>query len=101
MERMKGMMAYCDMRGFLSFLILFFLSKKPMNGKQLSEELERRKGIRPSPGTIYPALKSLREAGMIKEKKSGKSIEYTLTKKGKDELHAAKNCFCRMFSGVM
>ena len=60
---------YCDMRGMLSFLILFLLSKKEMNGQELAEELEKRKGEKPSPGTIYPALKNLREAGLIKENK--------------------------------
>ena len=59
----------CNMRGFLSFLLLFLLSKKSMNGQELADELEKRKGDRPSPGTIYPALKSLREMGWIGEKK--------------------------------
>ena len=54
----------CDMRGLLSFLILFLLSKKPMHGQEIANELERRKGIRPSPGTIYPALK----VGLFKNK---------------------------------
>ena len=62
------------MRGMLSFLILFLLSKKAMHGQELTEEIGRRKGDEPSPGTIYPALKSLKEAGLIKEKKDGKTI---------------------------
>ena len=54
----------CDMRGMLGFLILFLLSKKPMHGQELAGEIANRKGEKkPSPGTIYPALKSLREAG--------------------------------------
>lgn len=88
------------MRGMLSFLILFLLSKKSMNGKEISKEIGKRKGNRPSPGTIYPALKSLREAGLIKEKKTGKSISYSLTEDGKRGLKAAKQQFCRTFVGV-
>ena len=91
----------CDMRGMLSFLILFLLSKKEMHGQELAEEIRRRKGDRPSPGTIYPALKSLREAGLIKEKKEGKTITYTLTEEGKEGLKIAKKQFCRTFGGVM
>ncbi len=90
----------CDMRGMLSFLILFLLSKKPMHGQEIAGELEKRKGVRPSPGTIYPALKTLKEAGMIREKKSGKNLVYSLTPQGRRELDAAKRHFCRAFRGV-
>ena len=78
------------MRGMLSFLLLFLLSKKAMTGQQLAEELEKRKGEKPSPGTIYPALKQLREQGLIKETKEGKEISYTLTEIGKKGLKDAK-----------
>src|SRR3989344_5379430 len=85
----------CDMRVMLSFLILFMLSKKSMHGQQIADELEKRKGCRPSPGTIYPALKMLK-----KEKKSGKTITYSLTPLGKKGLSEAKKRFCRTFTGV-
>ena len=69
----------CDMRGMLGFLILFLLSKKPMHGQELADEIARRKeGEKPSPGTIYPALKSLREMGFIRsDEKEGKTIVYS------------------------
>src|SRR5215213_231630 len=69
----------CDMRGMLGFLILFLLSKEPMHGQALADEIAKRKGEKPSPGTIYPALKNLREAGFImeEENKDGKTIVYT------------------------
>ena len=98
---LQGAEYCCDMRGFLSFLILFLLSKREMSGKELSEEIERRKGDKPSPGTIYPALKHLREHGFITESKQGKSIKYALTSGGKRALKTAKVQFCRTFSGVM
>jgi DNA-binding PadR family transcriptional regulator len=90
----------CDMRGMLSFLILFLLSKKPMHGQEIADELEKRKGSRPSPGTIYPALKSLKESGLIEEKKGGKIITYTLTKEGERVLKISKQQFCRTFTDV-
>ena len=92
--------SYCDMRGFLSFLILFILSKKSMHGQEIALELEKRKGCKPSPGTIYPALKQLKENNLIKEKKEGKTIVYSLTQEGKKELDYAKIQFCRTFSDV-
>ncbi|MFH1364188.1 MAG: PadR family transcriptional regulator [Candidatus Aenigmatarchaeota archaeon] len=91
---------HCDMRGMLSFLILFMLSKKPMHGQEIAKEIEKRKGEKPSPGTIYPALKNMREAGLIKETKEGKNITYELTERGKKDLNVAKAHFCKVFSGV-
>ena len=90
----------CDMRGMLSFLMLFLLSKRPMCGQEISQEIERRKGERPSPGTIYPALKALKESGLIKERKSGKTITYSLTMEGENVLKEAKRRFYRTFMGV-
>ena len=90
----------CDMRGMLSFLILFMLEKKPMHGQEIADEMEKRKGARPSPGTIYPALKHLKEADFIQEKKEGKNIVYTLTAEGQRALKVAKKQFCRTFTDV-
>lgn len=97
---MKKQEYCCDMRGLLSFLILFLLSKKPMHGDEIADEIGKRKGSKPSPGTIYPALKCLKEAALIKEKKSGKKITYTLTESGKIVLKSAKQQFCRTFVDV-
>jgi PadR family transcriptional regulator PadR len=92
---------YCDMRGMLGFLILFLLSKKPMNGQEIADEIANRKGERPSPGTIYPALKNLRLMGFIGiEEKERKTISYNLTERGKSALKVAKRRFARTFLGV-
>lgn len=91
----------CDMRGMLGFLILFLLSKQPMHGQELADEIARRKGEKPSPGTIYPALKNLREMGFIRaEEKEGKIIVYSLTEQGKNALTIAKRRFVKTFLGV-
>ena len=90
----------CDMRGMLSFLILFLVSKKPMNGTEIADEMEKRKGSKPSPGTIYPALKSLKEAELIKEKRSGKKISYTITKSGQKVMKISRIQFCKTFKDV-
>jgi len=90
----------CDMRGFLGFLILFLLSQKSMHGQEIAEEIAKRKGEKPSPGTIYPALKGLREAGFLEEEKVGKTITYALTPRGKKALSIAKRKFTKTFLGV-
>lgn len=90
----------CDMRGMLSFLILWLLSKKPMHGQEIAKELEKRRGFKPSPGTIYPALKDLKKRGLIKGEKKGKVVVYSLTKKTKKEVEKACTYFCRAFYDI-
>jgi PadR family transcriptional regulator, regulatory protein PadR len=85
----------------LGFLILFLLSKKPMHGQEIADEITRRKGEKPSPGTIYPALKNLRQMGFINsDEKEGKTIVYTLTERGRNALRISKRRFIRTFLGV-
>ncbi len=72
-----------------------------MHGQEITDEIEKRKGVRPSPGTIYPALKHLKEIGFIKEKKQGKIITYTLAKEGEKAFKIAKVQFCRIFIDVI
>ncbi|MBI3588031.1 PadR family transcriptional regulator [Candidatus Micrarchaeota archaeon] len=89
------------MRGFLSFLILWLLSKKPMSGAELAREMEKRKGCRPNPGTIYPALKELaRKKAIVAHAKEGKEKTYSLTPMGKEQLDACANSFCKIFYDV-
>ena len=91
----------CDMRGLLGFLILFLVSNKSMHGQEIADEIAKRKGEKPSPGTIYPALRSLRDSGFLDEQKEGKTIIYNLTQKGKKALEIAKRKFSRTFLGVL
>ncbi len=88
----------CDMRGFLSFIVLRLISKKNMSGEDIRQEIKRRRGTKPSSGTIYPVLKSLNESGFIQEiKDGGKEKKYKLTKKGKKELQVATRKFVQIF----
>ena len=88
----------CDMRGFLSFIVLRLVSKKNMSGDELREDLAKRKGHKPSPGTIYPVLKALSESGFIQEVKNGGKVKrYKLTRKGHKELEIATRKFCEIF----
>ena len=90
----------CDMRGMLSFQILWLLSKKPMNGQEVSEELRKRRGTKPTPGTIYPALKDLRTRKMVEMEKKGRTITYTLSNEGKEGLDKACKYFCNAFGEI-
>ena len=88
----------CDMRGFLSFIVLRMMDKKNMSGEEISQDIKIRKGSRPSPGTIYPVLKSLSRSGFIEEIKKGSKIKkYKITNKGRKELRLATKKFCQIF----
>ncbi len=72
-----------------------------MSGEEICQELERRKGSRPSPGTIYPVLKTLRENGWITEcDVCGKEKKYHLTLEGKKELKVATKKFICLFGDM-
>lgn len=90
----------CDMKGLLSFLILLLLSKKKMTGQQIINEIGKRKEHKPSPGTIYPALKSLKAQKLIKEKKEGKERIYSLSAEGKASFLLSKKVFNKTFRGI-
>ena len=91
----------CDMRGYLSFLILWIVSKKPASGAEIARELEKRKGCKPNPGTIYPALKELVEKKAITvAPKGGKEKVYSITPLGRSQMETARNSFCKAFYDV-
>lgn len=90
----------CDMRGMLSFLILWLLSKKPMYGQELAKEISKRRGTKPNPGTIYPALRELKKRGLIELKKEGRTTNYYITKKGRKGIQTACEYFCKAFGEI-
>lgn len=90
-------MAHCRMKGFLSFLILWLVSKKGMTGAEMALELEKRKGRKPSPGTIYPVLKNLKDKGLLS---MDENKRYSLTKRGRKELEVHLNTFFRTFCDI-
>ena len=90
-------MSHSRMKGFLSFLILWLVHKKNMTGAEIALELEKRKGRRPSPGTIYPVLKHLKDAGLLS---IDESKCYSLTKRGRKELEAHLNTFFQTFCDI-
>ncbi len=91
----------CDMRGMLSFQMLWLLSKRAMNGEELAEEIEKRRGEKPKAGTIYPALKALSQKKLVKGVKKGKSVYYSLTPAGKKVLGHAVDHFCSSFGEII
>ncbi len=91
----------CDMRGMLSFRILYLLSKRDMYGQELAEELTKKKGDKLSPGTIYPALKDMVEKGLIKYRNEGRRKIYSITELGIEGFDSASAYFRQEFSEIL
>jgi DNA-binding PadR family transcriptional regulator len=85
------------MRGFLSFLVLWMLRKEPMTGMEIAKEMEKRKGHRPSPGTIYPVLKVMKKRGLLE---MDEEKRYSLTEKGREELDRGLDRFFGTFFDI-
>ena len=92
--------ACCDMRGLLSFQILWELGKKPMNGQELAKRIAVRRGSKPTPGTIYPALKDLFSRNLIEKTLEGRQVIYKLTIVGRKGLLEACRYFYRAFGDI-
>ena len=91
----------CDMRGLLTFQILWELSKNSLNGQEIAERIAERRGTKPTPGTIYPALKELKEAELILGEKKGREIVYSLTEHGREGLDDAAHYFYQVFGNIL
>jgi DNA-binding PadR family transcriptional regulator len=75
-------------RGDVRTGVLQVLSEEPLHGYDVIRALEERSGgrWRPSPGSVYPTLQMLEDAGLVKsEGKDGKRV-YEITDAGREEL---------------
>lgn len=79
--------------GFIRVHILYHASLSPVYGLELIEELESH-GYPISPGTMYPILNKMEQAGLLESEKvnvEGKVRKYyTITETGFDVLQEAK-----------
>lgn len=89
------------MRGLLSFMLLWLLSKQAMYGQELAKEIAKRRGDKPNPGTIYPALKDLRQRSLVQVRHTGRKTMYELTPQGRAGLKEAVDYFTRAFGDII
>lgn len=99
-------------RGDLKYMILELLRDRPMHGYEVMRELEETShgAYTASPGSVYPALQSLEDEGLVVgEEKDGRKV-YTITDEGREFLSSNRDRvdeilqrireFARHFSGV-
>ena len=82
-------------KGYLKLFVLMLLSKKPLHGYEIMENIEELTlGFwRPTAGGVYPILKKMEAAGLVKgewEKVRGKRRKiYNITPEGKNLISRA------------
>ncbi|MEX0703740.1 MAG: PadR family transcriptional regulator [Planctomycetales bacterium] len=90
--------------GFVRLHILYHAGKGPVCGVEMIEEL-RRHGYKLSPGTLYPILHHLEEAGYVScaaEVVAGKRRKnYRITKQGRKLLKDAQHKLRELFAEVV
>ena len=90
-------MIHCGSKGFLSFLILWLVRREAKTGTEIALELEKRRGRKPSPGTIYPVLKHLKEINILS---MDENKRYSLSQKGQKSLEAHLDSFIKTFYDI-
>ncbi len=75
-------------RGAVGAAVLALLAEQPMHGYELISALEERSGGRwkPSPGSIYPALRRLEHRGFISSTETDGKRRFELTDAGRERL---------------
>lgn len=75
-------------RGEVRLVFLEILKEGPKHGYEIIRTLEERSGGRyvPSPGSVYPTLQYLEEAGWIASETQGERRVYRLTEEGQSHL---------------
>jgi len=77
--------------GFLKLAILRIVERGPIHGYALMGEIERitEDDWRPSPGSLYPALRDLQKKGLIASESEGRKKIYSITPLGERVLEEA------------
>lgn len=91
---------FVDLRGLLSFWLLWELRLGPLGGAQLADRLEWRRGSAVSPGTLYPALAKLEREGLVQKRRDGRETYYRLTRTGAEDVSCAAMYLRLVFQDV-
>jgi DNA-binding PadR family transcriptional regulator len=76
-------------RGDLKYEILEALLEGPRHGYDIMLIIESKRGMRPSPGSVYPALQMLEDGDFVRSSERDGKRTYEITDKGR-ELYAQR-----------
>ncbi len=79
--------------GLLKFFILGLIRRRGgMSGVEIIRAIEERTGVwKPSPGSVYPALRELERMGLLTSREKGKMRKYYLTPAGEEAWNRLKD----------
>src|ERR1700738_3682153 len=82
----RGSWGRITRRGDIKYLVLEALTEGPRHGYDIINNFEQRFGSRPSPGSIYPTLQMLEDAGHLTSAEQDAKRVYTITDSGRQLL---------------
>ncbi|MGH7729356.1 MAG: PadR family transcriptional regulator [Vulcanimicrobiaceae bacterium] len=78
-------------RGSVKYDVLAILADGPRHGYEIMLAIEERRGFRPSPGSIYPALQMLDDGDFVSSREVDGKRVYAITEKGRELLQARRD----------
>lgn len=73
-------------RGSVKYDVLAVLTEGPRHGYEIMAAIEERRGFRPSPGSIYPALQMLDDGDFVDSREADGKRVYSITDTGRELL---------------
>lgn len=77
-------------KGFLKIAMLHIISRGEITGYGLIKRIDEIAGVRPSPGAVYPLLRSMEKEGWVVSERRGGKVYYRLTPAGAEKLEEIK-----------
>src|SRR5450755_1004489 len=78
-------------RGSVKYDVLSILADGPRHGYEIMLAIEERRGFRPSPGSIYPALQMLDDGDFVSSSEVDGKRVYSITDKGRELLQTYRD----------
>src|SRR5664279_526956 len=78
-------------RGSVKYDVLAILADGPRHGYEIMLAIEERRGFRPSPGSIYPALQMLDDGDFVSSSDVDGKRVYAITDKGREMLQTRRD----------
>ncbi len=87
--------------GIMDILILQWVKKQPLCGRDIADNVQREFGMKIGPGTLYPILYQMQKKGLIDSKAYCKKRMYFLTKKGMKVSAKANVAYFRIQKSIL
>jgi len=69
-------------KGLFRLLVLDAIREEPLHGYEIMRRIGDTLGHPPSPGVVYPTLRSLKSEGLVRSGREGRRTVYSITEEG-------------------